>query len=400
MAMEGPKQILDATLNMDHVTDIAIKSFDQRPPQVKQIGNGQERIKQHVLIEHDERADHVAIYPRVLDQEGQRLSLLLKQRLHASNSVGLAYIARNLAVSANFPAKPKPDNVLLDVCLITQKKPTLILSVVKDVDTNSSTAKRYNLSLAKGVNDAIRRFTDQQFSSMYGLISEKDLSEQSAFDNVLSNIKKAVSRICVTGSLSMSVQKYNKVLSAFLNYIAVTRYVIGAANDASTLWLLTIEQFRILTENVSNKEVSVLAEPYCGGHVLQNEVASRLDKGGPTMLILYCRSRHLEFARRTSVCTHVFTLDEAMEELRRRSLPTEVENVVTDCTQSEIENLGLHPKSIWYFRYSGAERQKHIAYLNRELDVLGLVHLKSRLQASVSSNTKASYCAIINVHLD
>ncbi|XP_046570834.1 uncharacterized protein LOC124279072 [Haliotis rubra] len=351
------KQLSDAILDMESFKDVAIKSFDHRLPQVKQRGNSQENIEQHVLKRQHEPADQVVIYPRLSDQNGKHLSQLLKQRLQASNSVGLAYIAKNLAVSANFVAKPKPDSVLLDVCLITETKPTMILSVVKEEDSQSTTARRYNLSLAKGVNDAIRRFTDQQFSSVYGVINEKELSEQCAFDNVLSNIKKAVSRICVTGSLAMSVQKYPKVLHAFLNSIAVTRFVTGAAEDASSLWLLTLEQFCILTENVSEKEVTVLAKPHCGGNVLLHEVASRLNKGGPTMLLLHSRNQHLDFARKMSVCRHIFTLGEFTEKQDRECLPSEVENLVTDCTQTEISKLGLHPKCAWYFRYSGDARE-------------------------------------------
>ncbi|XP_067669933.1 uncharacterized protein [Haliotis asinina] len=343
--------------------DVAIRSFDQRLSHVKQIGKSQEKIKRHVFMQQYNLAGRVVIYPTLSEPKGQHLTQLLKQRVQAWSSTGLVYVAKSLAVSANLVAKPKPDHALLDVCLITETKPTTILSIVKEEHSTSKAARQYNLSLAKGVNDAIRRFTDQQFNCLYGVISEKHLSEQCAFDDVLSDIKKAVSRMCVTGSLTMTAQKYHKVLQAFLNSIAVTRFVPEAAADASSLWLLTLEQFRILTENLSEQEVTVLAKPHCGGHVLLHEVASRLDKGGPTMLLSLSRNKHLEFARRMSVCRHMFTLDEIMEEHDRGCLPKGVENLVTDCTQRHIDKLGLHPKCTWHFVYSRGEEDAEDTWL-------------------------------------
>ncbi|XP_071097884.1 uncharacterized protein [Haliotis cracherodii] len=305
----------------------------------------------------------LALYPTVA--EIHDLTCLLKLRLAATHTAGLAYIAKNLAISTNLVAKPKPDNVLFDICLITQTKPTVILSVVKDPNADLTASRRYNLSLAKAVTDTIRRFTDEQFCSMYGLINESTLADQRSFDEALLKIKDEVSRICVPDSLSMSIQKYEKVRQAFLMSMAVTRFVTDETGEISkALWLLTFDQFCFLTENIDRNEVHVPAKYHSGIHVLMREVASRLEKGASTLL-LHSSNENVELARRMSVCSYTCDLDEFQQDRNKQiHVPLNVDNIVTDCTQRDIAPLMTHNPNIWYFEDEETDSLKQ-----EELDV-------------------------------
>ncbi|XP_048251170.1 uncharacterized protein LOC124131268 [Haliotis rufescens] len=331
------------TVRKDKASVDHIKSFDHRLPPVKAVDDSFDRIQSHVFKENT-----LALYPTVAEKH--HLTRLLKLRLAATHTAGLAYIAKNLAISTNLVAKPKPDNVLFDICLITQTKPTVILSIVKDPNADLTASRRYNLSLAKAVTDTIRRFTDEQFCSMYGLINESTLADQRSFDEALLKIKAEVSRICVPDSLSMSMQKYEKVGRAFLMSMGVTRFVTDETGEISTaLWLLTFDQFLVLTENIDRNEVHVPAKYHSGIHVLMREVASRLEKGAPTLL-LHSSNKNVELARRMSVCSYMCDLDEFQQDRNKQiHVLLNVDNIVTDCTQRDIAPLMTHNPNIWYF---------------------------------------------------
>ncbi|XP_067653686.1 uncharacterized protein [Haliotis asinina] len=262
---------------------VDIKGLYQRRPPCKQIEKSLEDIEAMVLQGDQET---IAIFPRSFPGEEAYVNLKTRlSELSTMGNVGLAYIAKSLPVTANMDMKYKtPGEVIMDVCLIRQRSPAVMFSVVTDMSENMKLqTQRYNSAVSKEVTKNVRKFTIVTFNCLYGLVNTKDLMSKESFKSSLASIEEERSRLCIPDSLTMDNQKYKHVVRAFLSSVAATEFVSG--EDDETLWFLSHKQFCILTENIDHTEVHVDTFPASGGRVLSLTVSQRLQKLGRTLLI-------------------------------------------------------------------------------------------------------------------
>ncbi|XP_071098973.1 uncharacterized protein [Haliotis cracherodii] len=273
---------LDENLTHRPVGRVDIRSLYQRRPPCMQIERSLEDIEATVL--HG-GLDTIKTFPT--DFPAGEAYVNLKTRLNELSTMennGLAYIAKSLPATANMDIKYRaPGDVILDICLIRQGSPAVVLSVVTDMPVDMKLAQRYTSAVSKELTKNVRRFTTVTFNSIYGLLHEKDLESKESFESCLSRIEKERSRLCVPDSLSMNREKYKHVVRAFLSSVAVTTFVNSESEE--TLWFLTRKQFCILTQNIDHTEVHVDTCPASGGGVLSLTVVQRLQKLGRTLLI-------------------------------------------------------------------------------------------------------------------
>ncbi|XP_046568153.1 LOW QUALITY PROTEIN: uncharacterized protein LOC124276552 [Haliotis rubra] len=228
----------------------------------------------------------IKVFPKGFPEEETYTNLKTRlNELSTVDNVGLAYIAKSLPVTANMDIKYEtPGEVIMDVCLIRQQSPAVILSVVKEMSENIKLQTQiYNSAVSKELTKNVRKFTTVTFNSIYGLMHEKELMSKETFQSSLARIEKVRSRLCVPDSLSMNNEKYKHVVRAFLSPMAATEFVSDENDD--TQWFLTHKQFCILTENIDHTEVHVDTFPASGGRVLSLTVCQRLQKLGRTLLI-------------------------------------------------------------------------------------------------------------------
>ncbi|XP_071098026.1 uncharacterized protein [Haliotis cracherodii] len=273
---------LDENLTHRPVGRVDIRSLYQRRPPCMQIERSLEDIEATVL--HG-GLETIKTFPTNFPAGEAYVNL--KTRLNELSTMennGLAYIAKSLPATANMDIKYRtPGDVILDICLIRQGSPAVVLSVVTDMPVDMKLAQRYTSAVSKELTKNVRRFTTVTFNSIYGLLHEKDLESKESFESCLSRIEKERSRLCVPDSLSMNREKYKHVVRAFLSSVAVTTFVNSESEE--TLWFLTRKQFCILTQNIDHTEVHVDTCPASGGGVLSLTVAQRLQKLGRTLLI-------------------------------------------------------------------------------------------------------------------
>ncbi|XP_048251169.1 uncharacterized protein LOC124131266 [Haliotis rufescens] len=327
-----------------HVQEVNIVSFDHRRPRFLEIGNSIDLIKQHVF-----NADKLCFYPKLDIDEDSGIRWEIHQRLKGTFKSCFAYTAKTMAVSGNITAKPNSADAIYDAIVFVPDGPTTVFTVIRDKVRSKREVLEYNQTLAKGVVASVRRYAKEQFSVVFGLMTESDLMDDYKFKDAINAIKVETSKWCVPVTLSMSDKKFKEVTSAFLLSVAFTNCVFSE-DDVNSLYCLTLEQFRVLTENIDHNQVVVNSTPSCGGDILLLEIAKRLEKSGPTTIVAKSEAL-IKTARRLSICKdHIIPADH----LESRTL-ADIINVVADCDISDkvqgIDNLGR----IWYFIRGGKQ---------------------------------------------
>ncbi|XP_046371913.2 uncharacterized protein LOC124145963 isoform X2 [Haliotis rufescens] len=306
--------------------EVNIVSFDQCPPNIKQIENSIEDIEDYV------HKDTLVVYPPRICQHHYEICLF--KRLEELSDRGLAYVSNNLSVSANIETATRSDDVVLDIFLLLEGHPPSVISIVGREACQDSTgfrqraAQQYNLSLTKGLIQGVRNFTSEQFSAVFGVLTERELETEKEFKVALLNIRKRTSGLCVAGSLSLMEVKRKNLIRAFLLSVSVTASVSTVEEDYS-LWILTLEQFRVLTENIDKRHVTVRTTPSTGGKVLMREVARRLERSGPTVLITETEEQTQR--ARMELCSFMMTLDTWKRRLADGGQVGGIKNIVTNC---------------------------------------------------------------------
>ncbi|XP_071098906.1 uncharacterized protein [Haliotis cracherodii] len=345
-AMSNCKQTkLTEKVSKNRIQEVNVKSFDHNPPHFWQVANSFDNIQHHVFQE-----GRMCIYPVVAPGFDDKVLIAIRERLLAiSCHTGFAFTARSMAVSANINSKPKPKEALYDVILFLTGKPTTVFTVIEDRSTRKAKceALKYTQSIAKGLVKGIRQLTDEQFSVVFGLLTKTDVTDDVLFCHAIDAIKAKTSRLCVPVTLAMPEQKYLKVTRAFLMSVAITDCVCSEGEDS--LWFLTLNQFCALTHNIDAAEVELRTHPSCGRKVLLLEVAKRLQKSGPTLLVLQSEAL-VKAASRVNICSCILHADNVTKEIMKEKIPGIV-NIVTD---SDVIGLLQNMKiegSVWYFQH-------------------------------------------------
>ncbi|XP_046575579.1 ankyrin-3-like [Haliotis rubra] len=161
-------------------------------------------------------------------------------------------------------------------------QPAFVLTVV---DHDTTEARKYNVSVARGLITSLNRFTDDDFSAVFGVVCKSHLDSWDTFQSKLKTLAHSCSRFVTFDSLYISEGKYDKLITSF--WASVAKVEPGDQfPDAERINFLTKEQCTVLLENMNSKYVFVLTLPKCGGTTLMLEVARRLQNFLPTYLIV------------------------------------------------------------------------------------------------------------------
>ncbi|XP_067669134.1 uncharacterized protein [Haliotis asinina] len=201
------------------------------------------------------------------------------------------FLCHSLAVALDFYTSPRPSNTVCDVFLALPTQSVIVLSVV-DGDEDCPEAVTYSMSVARGVIETLIKFTDEDISSIHGVIHISLLEDAVKFKNRLKKLANESSHFVTKDSLLMTPSRYEKVLTAFWAGVAETKSVLKEESgeiDSDYLKFLTKDQCIILVENINSKDVEVKSMPGSGATTLMLEVARRLNRLGDTLLV--CRSR-------------------------------------------------------------------------------------------------------------
>lgn len=207
-----------------------------------------------------------------------------------SGKGGLVYLARSLGVSLDLDVRMKqPDDVMFDVCVILPRGAPMVLSVIQEDSKKRNAISRYNIYVTKALIRAVRKFTNENFNALYGVVTDGDISSAERFAKAYVTIEEGSSCFCIPESLSMSDVKYVSITKAFSAVASSTKVVTKGGDkshsDVTQTWLLTQEQFVALSENIDKDVVTVKADSGTGATTLMLEVASRLERSGFTLLV-------------------------------------------------------------------------------------------------------------------
>lgn len=195
-----------------------------------------------------------------------------------------AYIAQSLSVCANVDVPINVEGRMFDVFFSEVDKPAIIFSVLKNNSSDSTDAKAYISSLVKKIVSMVRQFTNEYFSAVFGLLYDSDLASEIHFRESILKLTHATAKYCIPESLSMFPKKHVTIVKAFLSGIALTTSVLSDTDEAMTAYL-TLDQFRILTENVDRELVHLTTYPGTGSKTLLIEITKRLGRVGRCLLI-------------------------------------------------------------------------------------------------------------------
>ncbi|XP_046555704.1 uncharacterized protein LOC124264963 [Haliotis rubra] len=321
--------VMKEPVSKARIQEVNIVSFDHHRPRLLQVGNSTDLIKQHVFS-----GGKVCIYPKLDINEESGIRWTIHQRLQSSYKTCFAYTAKVMAVSANIAAKPNSAEAIYDVIVFVPDGPTTVFTVISDKvkSKQKNRVLEYNQTLAKGIVASVRRYAKEQFSVVFGLMTESDLKDDDKFKKAMDTIKVNTSKWCIPVTLSMSEKKFKEVTCAFIMSLAFTNCVF-TEEEGNSLNCLTLEQFRVLTENIDYNQVEVSSEPSCGGDVLLLEIAQRLEKSGHTAIVAKSESL-LKTARRLSICQdRIIPADELGQETFCET--SDIVNIVADCDISE-----------------------------------------------------------------
>ncbi|XP_046560019.1 uncharacterized protein LOC124269051 [Haliotis rubra] len=195
---------------------------------------------------------------------------------------GFIFIAKTLCFPLNIPYSELPSDIHCDIVLMLPSQPAFVLTVV---DNDTPEARKYNVSVARGLITSLNRFTDDDFSAVFGVVCKSHLDSWDTFQSKLKTLAHSCSRFVTFDSLYMSEGKYDKLITSF--WASVAKVEPGDQfPDAERINFLTKEQCTVLLENMNSKYVFLLTLPKCGGTTLMLEVARRLQNFLPTYLMV------------------------------------------------------------------------------------------------------------------
>ncbi|XP_046329979.2 uncharacterized protein LOC124113569 isoform X3 [Haliotis rufescens] len=316
----------------------------------KQLGNSLDDI--HVLLTKDKLGIHA--YPSYMAELVKRhtdLENIIKETF-PSGKGGLVYLARSLGVSLDLDVRMKqPADVMFDVCVILPRGAPIVLSVIQEDSKKRNAISRYNIYVTKALIRAVRKFTNENFNALYGVVTYGDISSAERFAKAYVTIEKESSCFCIPESLSMSDVKYVSITKAFSAVASSTKVVQMLSSDKShsdmtQTWLLTQEQFVALSENIDKDVVTVKADSGTGATTLMLEVASRLNRSGFTLLV--CSSPDLcKNVRKQKLCSRVMVADAFCKYMKQHNtLPAHVKHVVCEGSWSPRFAYSGH---VWCF---------------------------------------------------
>ncbi|XP_067686732.1 uncharacterized protein [Haliotis asinina] len=341
---------LKEKLKSSVVNVVKLPSGDIFTRPVKQLDNALKDI--HGLLTKDKLRMHV--YPPYM-AELSKVQTNLEKRIaetFPSGKAGLVYLALSLGVSLDLDVQMKqPREVMFDACVILTHCAPMVLTVVKGDVNKTNPISKYNIYVAKALIRAVRKFTDENFNALYGVVTADDISSSEKFRNAFDSIHTESSCFCIPESLSMSDVKYASITMAFAAVASSTKVVQILNPDKGTIditqtWFLTQRQFAALSQNIDKHVVTVKAEPGTGSTALMLEVASRLERSGCTLLVSsspdLCKT-----VRKYKLCSRAMVTDTFRKHMsQRKTLPARVKHVVCEGTWSPETDYEGH---VWCF---------------------------------------------------
>ncbi|XP_067669201.1 uncharacterized protein [Haliotis asinina] len=214
---------------------------------------------------------------------------------------GFIFIAQTLCFPLNIQYSELPSDTHCDVVLMLPSQPAFVLTVA---DKGTPEARKYNVSVARGLITSLNRFTDDDFSAVFGVMRMSDLDSRDTFQSKLKELVYSCSRFVTLDSLYMSEWKYDKLITSF--WTSVAKVEPGSHfPDDERINFLTKEQCTVLIENMNSKYVFVLTLPKCGGTTLMLEVVRRLQNFLPTYLVVKSKE---DTSKYSYLCTSVSTI--------------------------------------------------------------------------------------------
>ncbi|XP_071086692.1 uncharacterized protein [Haliotis cracherodii] len=224
---------------------------------------------------------------------------LLEPTLHQGTE-GFIFIAQTLCFPLNIPCRELPSDIHCDIVLMLPSQPAFVLTLV---DKDTPEARKYNVSVARGVTTSLNKFIDDDFSAVFGVVCMSHLDSHDTLQSHLKTLVESCSKFVTLDSLYMSERKYFKVITSF--WAVVAKVEPGDQfPDTDVINFLTREQCTVLVENMNFNYVFVSTLPKSGGTTLMLEVARRLQNFLPTHLIV--KSENDIFKHR-KVCESVTT---------------------------------------------------------------------------------------------
>ncbi|XP_067649634.1 uncharacterized protein [Haliotis asinina] len=276
---------------------------------------------------------------------------------------GLSFMTRSLAVMLNLPNLDIPNGVISEVYYVLPDRPSMILCFVSEKSDNLG---KYVLRLARRTINQIRKYTDEHFNAVYGLLDSEDLESDKIFADALRSIEEKTSVLCSLHALSMNGVKCMNIIRAFLAAVAVTDLTDGQSMKPEVR-LLSKQQFCILVENIDKDmvEIDKVTDTEADGcsEILMVEVARRLEKMGPTILLVKedlkrkLQEQHLE------IVSHILVSDE-LKDISREDFPKIQHIVATNVHINDIKKLQPDDARsgrsvIWLFNNSEDQDRPH-----------------------------------------
>ncbi|XP_046573355.1 uncharacterized protein LOC124281362 isoform X2 [Haliotis rubra] len=344
------KRIISLKENLKRrvVNEVKLPSGDVFTRPLKQLGNALNDI--HGLLTKDKLRMHV--YPPYM-ADLSKVQTNLEDRIaetFPSGKAGLVYLALSLGVSLDLDVRMKqPHEVMFDACVIPTNGAPMVLTVVKGDAKKTNAISKYNLYVAKALIRAVRKFTNENFNALHGVLTADDMSSSEKFSKAYVSIDKESSCFCIPESLSMSDVKYASITKAFAAVASSTKVVqiLSSENTGVTqTWFLTQEQFVALSENIDKNVVIVGAESGTGSTTLMLEVASRLERSGCTLLVSsspdLCKT-----VRKHKLCSRVMVANTFHKHMsQHKTLPARVKHVVCEGNWSPETDCGGR---VWCF---------------------------------------------------
>ncbi|XP_046358511.2 uncharacterized protein LOC124136590 isoform X1 [Haliotis rufescens] len=327
-----------------------LPSNDPFLPKLHQIGNSLDDIASHLTPKGG-----VSFYPRNMGKNPSTLVKSLCSRIeekYTSDEQSLVYLANSLSVTINIPIQKVPQQVVCDVCIVSQSAPVVVMTLVGK-NSEAPELVDYNLQITKGFVSQVRNFTDEHFSALYGVLQESDLASEASFQTAIERIRSHSSSFCIPDSLSMNEEKFRDIVKALAASVAVSKALQVIKSPAPEavdeadfedeeeggLWLLTKDQFVLLTENIDTSGMVVVwASTHTGSSTLLMEVASRLQQSGNTLLVSGSKAV-CESARHNQVCYRVVSSADFLQlQANIGGMLAEFEHIVAE----DIPEVMLH----------------------------------------------------------
>ncbi|XP_046557023.1 uncharacterized protein LOC124266254 isoform X2 [Haliotis rubra] len=306
-----------------------------------------EAIQTHVLT-----SGKLSVYP---PKTARTMSDILYQRIQTHGKHfegGLSFVTRSLAVVLNFPKVYIPDGVISEVFYVLPDRPSMILCFVCEKRDDLG---KYVLRLARRAINQIRKYTDEHFSAVYGLLDPGDLESDNLFADALRSIEDKTSALCSLHALSMNSVKCMNIIRAFLAAVAVTDLTEGDSMKPE-LRLLSKQHFCKLVENIDEDRVVIDKATIPEAEILMIEVARRLEKRGQTILLVQEDLKKKLQEQHADIVSHILASDE-LEDVSRDNYPN-IQHIVADnMKMNDIKKLQLDDERsgktvIWLFHNS------------------------------------------------